>query len=39
MKLLKFKMKIKIKGSLSDLNLGENSLVPALNPSLHVFNV
>ena len=37
MKLLKSNMEIK--GSLLDLNLGENSSVPALNSSLHVFNV
>ena len=36
MKLLK--SKIEIKGLLSDLNLGENSSVTALNSSLHVFN-
>ena len=35
MKLLKFKMKIKIKGPLSDLNLGLKISVSALNPSPH----
>ena len=30
---------MEIKGSLSDLNLGGNFSVPALNQSPHVFNV